>query len=35
MATPHVAGLLLFGEPVMDGTANGDPDGIADGICHH
>ena len=34
MAAPHVAGLLLFGHPGFDGTANGDPDGDADFICH-
>jgi len=35
MAAPHVAGLLLFGEPGADGTAAGDPDGWPDPICHH
>jgi subtilisin family serine protease len=34
MAAPHVAGLLLFGEPGSDGTAVGDPDGSPDPICH-
>jgi len=33
MAAPHVAGLLLFGAPVFDGTASGDPDGNPDPIC--
>lgn len=35
MAAPHVAGLLLFGTPALDGLANGDPDGSPDPICHH
>ena len=34
MAAPHVAGLLLFGPPVFDGAATGDPDGDPDPICH-
>ena len=29
-----VAGLLLLGAPVFDGTASGDPSGTADPICH-
>ncbi|MBO6585040.1 MAG: S8 family peptidase [Gracilimonas sp.] len=37
MATPHVAGVLLVtgGNPVADGTANGDPDGTPDPIATH
>jgi subtilisin family serine protease len=34
MAAPHVAGLLLIGVPLFDGTASGDPDGAPDPICH-
>lgn len=34
MATPHVAGLLLFGTVKSDGTACNDPDGNADPIAH-
>jgi len=34
MAAPHVAGLLLFGAPGVNGHALGDPDGTADAICH-
>jgi subtilisin family serine protease len=34
MAAPHVAGILLFGSPKSDGTANNDPDGNPDPICH-
>jgi subtilisin family serine protease len=34
MAAPHVAGLLLLGLPVSDGTAIGDPDGAPDPIAH-
>lgn len=34
MAAPHVAGILLFGTPGSDGTANNDPDGNPDPICH-
>ncbi len=33
MATPHVAGLLLFGAPNFSGTVSGDPDGNPDSIC--
>lgn len=33
MAAPHVAGLLLFGQPNPDGTAQGDPDGNPDPIA--
>ena len=33
MASPHVAGLLLFGAPNFSGTVNGDPDGNPDSIC--
>jgi subtilisin family serine protease len=35
MAAPHVAGLLLFGQPVSSGFAFGDPDGNPDPIAHH
>ncbi|GEQ98260.1 hypothetical protein JCM17844_18970 [Iodidimonas gelatinilytica] len=35
MATPHVAGILLLGPAVFDGTANNDPDGFPDPICVH
>jgi subtilisin family serine protease len=35
MATPHVTGLLLFAQPVIDGYASGDPDGMPDPIAHH
>ncbi len=35
MATPHVAGLLLLGAPLVDGYATGDPDGMPDPIAHH
>lgn len=35
MATPHVAGLLLFAKPVADGYAIADPDGMPDSIAHH
>ena len=34
MASPHVAGLLLFGAPNADGIANFDPDGVPDPIAH-
>lgn len=35
MAAPHVAGMLsLQGSVGCQGTANGDPDGFADGIAH-
>ncbi|MEH6625029.1 MAG: S8 family serine peptidase [Motiliproteus sp.] len=34
MAAPHVCGLLLFGAPNSDGTANYDPDGDPDPIAH-
>lgn len=34
MATPHVCGILLFGVPVGNGAAIGDPDGFADPIAH-
>ena len=33
MASPHVAGLLMFGAPSMVGAALNDPDGAADPIC--
>lgn len=33
MASPHVAGLLLFGTPTLSGTVSGDPDGDPDQIC--
>ena len=33
MASPHVAGLLLWGNPSTDGTVNGDPDGNPDPIA--
>jgi len=29
-----VTGLLLFGNPGSNGTANNDPDGDPDPICH-
>ncbi|WP_051398850.1 S8 family peptidase [Tenacibaculum maritimum] len=32
MATPHAAGVLLFGTPSTSGTVNGDPDGNPDPI---
>ncbi|WP_236545783.1 S8 family serine peptidase [Tenacibaculum maritimum] len=32
MATPHAAGVLLFGTPSTSGTVNGDPDGNSDPI---
>lgn len=35
MASPHVAGLLLLGNPIADGTATGDPDGDPDPIAHN
>lgn len=35
MASPHVAGLLLLGNPTSDGTANNDPDGDPDPIAHN
>ncbi|MDX1586982.1 MAG: S8 family peptidase [Balneolaceae bacterium] len=35
MASPHVAGLLLLGNPTADGSANGDPDGDPDPIAHN
>jgi subtilisin family serine protease len=34
MAAPHVAGLLLNGQPVSNGYAIDDPDGTSDSICH-
>lgn len=34
MAAPHVAGLLLNGQPNTNGYAINDPDGISDPICH-
>ena len=35
MAAPHAAGVLLLGDPITDGTVNGDKDGKADPIiCH-
>jgi subtilisin family serine protease len=34
MATPHVAGVLLFGSVGSDGTAINDPDGEPDPIAH-
>jgi subtilisin family serine protease len=34
MASPHVAGLLLWGNVGTDGNAVGDPDGNADPIAH-
>ncbi|NMG45446.1 S8 family serine peptidase [Aromatoleum toluvorans] len=34
MAAPHVAGLLLWGTPNFSGSANNDPDGSPDPICH-
>ena len=33
MATPHVAGIMLFGEPNTDGVANQDPDSNPDPIA--
>ena len=33
MAAPHVAGILLLGAPLFDGTVTGDPDGNPDPIC--
>ena len=35
MASPHAAGVLLFGNPSSDGTVNGDPDGNPDPIIHN
>lgn len=35
MASPHVAGLLLLGNPTSDGTASNDPDGDPDPIAHN
>ena len=35
MAAPHVAGLLLFGDPKLVDEAIGDPDGDPDKICHY
>lgn len=32
MASPHMAGLLLLGNTITNGTVNGDPDGAADPI---
>lgn len=32
MAAPHMAGILLWGDPATDGAVNGDPDGNADPI---
>lgn len=32
MASPHMCGILLFGNPSTDGYVNGDPDGNADPI---
>lgn len=32
MATPHMAGILVWGDPTTDGYVNGDPDGNADPI---
>lgn len=32
MAAPHLAGILLWGNPRADGTVIGDPDGTADAI---
>jgi subtilisin family serine protease len=34
MATPHVAGLLLWGDIATNGYVKGDPDGNADPIAH-
>ena len=34
MASPHVAGLLMWGNISSDGTVNGDPDGSPDPIAH-
>lgn len=34
MAAPHVAGILLLGPVVANGTASGDPDGNLDPIAH-
>jgi len=34
MATPHVAGILLLGNVMTDGTVKNDPDGNADPIAH-
>ena len=34
MATPHVAGIMLFEEPNTDGTAQNDPDTNPDPIAH-
>lgn len=35
MASPHVAGLLLFGSPNVGGYAIADPDGNPDPVAHH
>ncbi len=35
MATPHVSGILLLGQPRTDGFAINDPDGNPDPICVH
>lgn len=35
MASPHVAGLLLLGNPTGNGTAKSDPDGDPDPIAHN
>ena len=35
MATPHLAGILLLGQPRTDGFAINDPDGNPDPICVH
>lgn len=34
MATPHVAGILMWGNITKDGTVSNDPDGNADPIAH-
>jgi hypothetical protein len=34
MATPHVAGILLFGDVATDGVALADPDTDPDPIAH-
>ncbi|GJM63249.1 S8 family peptidase [Persicobacter diffluens] len=34
MATPHAAGVLLFGSPSTDGVVQNDPDGVPDPIIH-
>jgi hypothetical protein len=33
MASPHVAGLLIWGNISTSGTVNNDPDGNADSIA--